>query len=244
MAAIAVGAVVALAIVTQSDDSDGGTTSGAAALPDPAEEPQGGGATPSFDDTSLPPLPSPSEFIADPEKDTAPFRADDFFPSETATISDRTYDQVATHGVNDCAAAASPELGAVLEEHGCEALLRATFTREGVAVTVGVAQFPSEEDAVAARDAAVPNLLPLTSGDAPSFCQGGGCRTTSNQTGRYAYFTIAGNADGSPDSGEDTPAQQAARDGDSIAFNLIVQRGEAQASASASALVEERENQS
>lgn len=189
---------------------------------------------------------TPSEFIADAEKDTAPFRADDFYAGDTATVNGRTYDKTATQGTDDCGAAATAELGAVLAEHGCLALLRATYTRasDGVAVTVGVAQFPTEADAEAARDEATPSLEPLITGESPSFCQNGGCRVTSNQIGRYAYFTVAGNSDGTPDSGTDTPAQQAARDGNDIAFELLVQRGEAQASASASARVSERESES
>ncbi|TDC78737.1 hypothetical protein [Streptomyces hainanensis] len=240
LAAAAVGTVVALAIVNQGGDggssaSDGQNTE----LPD---EPTGTASDDaSFDETTLPPLPQPREFISDADKDIAPFEADSFFGG-AMEIEGRSYAQVASDATEGCAGAVSDELAAVLTEHGCASLLRATYTADGVAVTVGVAQFPTEEDAAAARESAAGNLQALVGGDAPSFCQRGGCRTTNNQVGRYAYFTIAGNSDGSPDSGDGTPAQQAARDGNDHAFSRIIQRGEAQASASASAIVEDRNN--
>ncbi|WP_049567436.1 hypothetical protein [Streptomyces sp. SBT349] len=240
LATVVVGAVVAFAIVSQSgDDGEPSADGGSSSLPDPSETP---GGEPSFGETTLPPLPQPREFISDADKDLAPFEPGEFWAGDTMEIEDRSYAKAATHAATDCAEAASPELGTALADHGCAGLLRATYTGGGVAVTVGVAQFPTEEDAVAAREAATGNLLALTGGEAPTFCQQGGCRTTTNQVGRYTYFTIAGNADGSPDSGEGTPAQQAARDGNDHAFARIIQRGEAQASASASALVEERQN--
>jgi hypothetical protein len=240
-AAAIIGTVVALAIVSESGGDSEGSSS---ALPDPQDlPPDTSRPQPTFEETTLPPLPEPREFISDAGKDTAPFTAEDFFAGDTMNIEGRDYNEVATRGTGNCASAVTQELGAVLNRNGCAALLRATYTSDAVAVTVGVAQFPSETDAQAARDAAVNNLLPLTAGSTPDFCELGGCRTTANQVGRYAYFTIAGNIDGSPDEGENTPAQQASIDGNDQAFGLIIQRGEAQASASASELVEERENE-
>lgn len=245
LAAAAIGTVVALAIVNQSDDGGSQATDGESSaepgVPSGDDASETPGAGPTFDDVSLPPLPKPSEFIADADKDIAPFEPADFFGEGAMTVDGREYSQAATQAHQDCAGGATPELGSVLTEHSCEKLLRATYVADGVAVTVGVAQFATEADAEAAQQATVPSLEALTSGDAPAFCQTGGCRTTSNQIGRYAYFTIAGNSDGSPDSGDGTPAQQAARDGNDHAFAQIIQRGESQASASASALVEERQ---
>ncbi|WP_326598608.1 hypothetical protein [Streptomyces sp. NBC_01803] len=244
-AAVAIGTLVALAIVNQSGDDDtDASDSPSATLPDPSDLPSGSDdSEPTFQETTLPPLPEPREFISDADKDLAPFEPDTFYAGDSMEIDGRTYTRAATEAATDCAGATSPDLGTALAEHGCTTLLRATYTGDGVAVTVGVAQFASEENALAAREeagGAGKYLLALTGGDAPSFCQRGGCRTTSNQVGRYTYFTIAGNSDGTPDSGDGTPAQQAARDGNDHAFASIIQRGEAQASASASAIVEER----
>lgn len=242
LAALAIGTVVAIGIVQQGNgdgqqnaagQGNGAGSASGSATDSPAPEP-------SFEDTYVPPPPQPREFITDAEKDTAPFTADGFFAGETMEIEGRAYTRLAVHETEDCAEAVSEALGEVLTDHGCVALLRATYSAEGVAVTVGVAQFPDEEAAQAAREAAGAPILPLTSGDAPTFCQRGGCRTSKNQVGRYGYFTIAGNSDNTPDSGDGTPAQQASRDGNAHAHARIVARGENQASASASAIREER----
>ncbi|ONK12032.1 hypothetical protein [Streptomyces sp. MP131-18] len=245
-AAAVIGTVVAFAVVSQSDDGGSASDEASATLPEPTDVPSGSaGSEPSWDEVSLPPLPQPREFISDAEKDTAPFDVEGFWAGDTMEIDGRSYTKAATGSAADCTEAASAELGTILTDHGCTALLRATYTGGGVAVTVGVAQFGSEADAQAARQAQEgadgASLQALTGDGAPEFCQQGGCRTTANQVGRYAYYTIAGNSDGSPDSGDGTPAQQGARDGNDHAFNRIIQRGEAQASASASALVEERQ---
>ncbi|GAA1915317.1 hypothetical protein GCM10009716_25860 [Streptomyces sodiiphilus] len=242
LAAAAIGTVVALAIVQQGNGGGAeATDEPSASLPDdksaPSDTPQ---PEPSFEETSLPPLPKPREFVTDADKDIAPFEAETFYAGDTMTVDGRTYTRTAASGTDNCAEAAAGSLASVLTEHGCGTLLRATYVADGVVVTVGVAQFAGEEDARAAKEAAAPHLAPLIAGETPQFCGRGGCRTTSNYVGRYAYFTIAGNADGSPDSGEESRALQAARDGNDHAFHRIIQRGETQASASASALVEER----
>ncbi|MFR9722727.1 hypothetical protein ACL02R_05035 [Streptomyces sp. MS19] len=243
LGALMVGTMVALLITGSGGGDDGpdDRAGGGGSLP---AEPSGASTSDSdsgFEPTQLPPLPEPREFISDADKDVAAFEPESFFTGDTAELEGRTYTEVATDAAQGCPAEVfSGDLSAALTELGCGAVLRATFTGEGVAVTVGVAQFPTAEAAEQVRGAAAGNLVALTGGGAPSFCQNGGCRTTTNAVGRYAYFTIAGNADGSPDSGDGTPAQQASRDGNDHAFNCIIRRGETQASASASALVEER----
>ncbi|MDB1087439.1 hypothetical protein PJ985_07660 [Streptomyces sp. ACA25] len=242
VAALAVGTLVALAIVHQSGGGDDGAAGGpSVSAPAETDVPtDAAGAEPTFAETSLPPLPKPHEFVSDADKDTAPFTPEEFFAGDTMTVDGREYTRVTTHAAEDCSLAVTENLAAVLGEHGCAAFLRATYVADGVAVTVGVGQFGTVEDAAAAKAAATPHVRPLTGEGVPAFCDRGGCRTTSNQAGRYAYFTLAGNSDNTPDSGDGTPAQQAARDGNDHAYARIVQRGEAQASASASALVEER----
>ncbi|WP_130796361.1 hypothetical protein [Streptomyces otsuchiensis] len=241
-ATLAIGAAVAFGIVRESggdDDVAGGrnATSDPAAADSPSDSPS---PEPSFEETSLPPLPKPREFITDADKDIAPFSAESFFAGETMEIDDREYTRRAVADSDSCVDGATVALGEVLSEHGCSRLVRATFTGGSVAVTVGVAQFPTETDAQAAKEAAASHITALTSGDAPAFCERGGCRTTKNQVGRYAYFTIAGNSDNTPDRGDGTPAQQAARDGNQHAHARIVQRGENQASESADAIIRER----
>ncbi|WP_165984402.1 hypothetical protein [Streptomyces sp. YIM 98790] len=249
LAALAIGTGVALAIVGQGGGGNGSDRS-ASELPStddlPAETTH---PEPSFQETSLPPIPQPVEFISDADKDLAPFTEEGFYAGDTMTVDGREYAKRAAQTSLDCTEAASPELTSVLTGNGCLTMLRATYTADGVAVTIGVAQFPGEAEAKAAKEAAgeiggAAHLLPLTGGDAPEFCQRGGCRVTRNQIGRYVYLTIAGNSDGTPDSGEETPSRQASRDGNTHAHARIVQRGESQASASAEALVEERNRRS
>jgi hypothetical protein len=240
-AAAVIGTAVAFGIVSAGGDG-GGEASGdpSSSLSGPSDSASGtDDAEPTFEETTLPPLPQPRQFISDADKDTAAFEPDSFFAGDME-IEGRPYTLATAEAADGCAGAVTDDLAAVLTEHGCTTLLRATYTGDGVAVTVGVAQLPGEEEAQAVFGSETGHLQPLTGGGAPDFCGRGGCRTTVNQVGRYAYFTIAGNSDGTPDSGEGTPAQQAARDGNDHAFNRIIARGEAQASASASALVEER----
>ncbi|MDT0267783.1 hypothetical protein RM844_15975 [Streptomyces sp. DSM 44915] len=240
-AAALIGVVVALAIVNQGDDQGGGGTDAATTLPETTEEPDNAG--PTFGETSLPPLPSAREFISDAEKDIAPFDVAGFYGEDALEAGDRSYAQVASDATESCADFASGQLATLLEEQGCTGMLRATYAGGGVAVTVGVAQLPSEEAAVTVHTTndLTGTLQALPGGDAGALCDRGGCRATRNQVGRYLYLTIAGNADGTPDGGDGTPAQQAARDGNDHAFAQIIRRGEAQASASASAIVEERQ---
>ena len=239
-AAAVIGVVVALAIVNQGGDDGGPGASPSSTLPESTAESDD--AEPTFAETTLPPVPSAREFISDADKDTAPFEAGDFYGEDPLEIDGRSYALVASDGSEDCASLTEGGLASLLNEQGCSALLRATYVGGGVAVTVGVAQLPSEEAAagVHGADELSGTLQALPGGDAGALCERGGCRTTRNQVGRYVYLTIAGNADGSPDSGDGTAAQQAARDGNDHAFSQIIRRGEAQASASASAIVEER----
>ncbi|SFB83314.1 hypothetical protein [Streptomyces aidingensis] len=248
LAALAIGTGVALAIVNQGG---GGNGSGASSSELPTTDDLPAETThpePSFQETTLPPIPQPVEFISDADKDLAPFTQEGFFAGETMAVEGREYARRALHTAEGCAGAGTPELTAVLQDSGCLTMLRATYTTGGVAVTVGVAQFPGEAEAEAAKEAAglsggAAHLLPLSGGGVAEFCDRGGCRVSRNQIGRYVYLTIAGNADGTPDSGDNTPAQQASRDGNTHAHARIVQRGESQASASAEALVQERNRQ-
>ncbi|NJP67550.1 hypothetical protein [Streptomyces spiramenti] len=238
-ATLAIGAVVALGIVRQSGGGDEGAKNTAGSAEN-AEESQDPAPEPSFEETSLPPVPKPREFITDADKDLAPFAGETFFSGDPMEVDGRTYVRRAVADSDSCVDAVDVALGEVLTQHGCTGLARATYSDGIVAVTIGVAQFPGAEEAEAAKEAAASHLSPLTSGEAPAFCARGGCRTTKNQVGRYAYFTIAGNADNTPDQGDGTPAQQAARDGNAHAHARIVLRGEDQASESAAAIIRER----
>ncbi|UQA94720.1 hypothetical protein [Streptomyces halobius] len=232
LAAVAVAGIVTAAVVT-SNDSGGGN---------PTASPTGSGATqapeprPSFSDVSVPPPPNPQDYISDPEKDRAPLTPATLFPDKTMANGARTYSRTNTATTKDCTAAAQGALGSLLSHNGCSQLLRATYSKGGVSVTVGVAVFDSPAQAAKVRDQYKGNLAPLSGGGVPaSFCVGTGCVTTANAVGRYAYFTIAGNDDGKRVESTKSKAGQIGRDGGFYAFHRIQQRGKDQAAKAAAA---------
>ncbi|MFE6686651.1 hypothetical protein ACFVFQ_09255 [Streptomyces sp. NPDC057743] len=237
IAALAVAGIVAAAVITSSGPSDGNpsahpSTSGQSALPDDK---------PSFPDVSVPPPPNPQDYISDPKKDTAPLNPDTLFPQRTMVVGEHSYAKTTAASTGDCTAGAQGALVSSLSHNGCKQLLRATYTKGGVAVTIGVAVFDSPAKATAVMNESKPNLMPLPGGEVPAnFCQGSKCRMTTNATGRYAYFTIAGFTNGKDVGGNDA-SQQISRDGGAYAFTQIAQRGKDQAAKAAAEQLKEAE---
>ncbi|MFE5209587.1 hypothetical protein [Streptomyces sp. NPDC056600] len=223
---VAGGAVTAVLLTRGGDSPTPNGGSGASAST----------GTPSFDPTSAPPPLDPEEILADSRKDTAPIEADGLFPGKAGQklpLGKAEYVKGPSAETADCASAAQHTLPKVLNDNGCTKLLRATYTRDGVAVTVGVAVFDTAEDATAARGQADRSAIiePLDGKGVKPFCDGAVCRTTINSYGRYAYFTITGFTNGK----NVTPEARKAFDaGDHLAhyaFQRIHARGEAQATA-------------
>ena len=187
--------------------------------------------TTSFPAVTPPPPPNPLAIISDAHKDTAPITPDGLFPGARVTVQGRTYARATTDSVTNCSDAAAGGLGTVLADNGCRKLLRATYTRGGVAVTVGVAVFDTKSAATAAKNQSQGYVLPLPGGGVGTFCHAVACRMSTNSIGRYTYFTIAGLANGGSLTTTDTQALQAGNDIATFAFNEIVQRGNAQATA-------------
>lgn len=149
-------------------------------------------------------------------------------------VGAHTYPLTKTATTKDCTAAAQGPLVSSLSHNGCKQLLRATYAKGGVAVTVGVAVFDSPDRAAKVMNENKANLMPLPGGAVPSdFCQGTKCRMATNATGRYAYFTIAGYLNGKDVTATETKARQIARDGGAYAFSQITQRGKDQAAKAA-----------
>ncbi len=182
----------------------------------------------SFPAVTPPPPPNPLAVISDARKDTAPITPDSLFPGARVTVQGRGYAKAATDSTNSCADAAAGGLGTALADNGCRKLLRATYTKGGVAVTVGVAVFDTKSAADAAKSQAQGYVLPLSGGGVGTFCHAVACRMSTNSIGRYAYFTIAGLANGGSLTSADTQALQAGNDIATFAFNEIVQRGNSQ----------------
>ncbi|MFF3764591.1 hypothetical protein ACFYYR_10970 [Streptomyces sp. NPDC001922] len=225
-------AVVVAAVVVNS----GSTDDSAQDLPSPQtlpSEPQQ--PEPSFSDVSPPPPPDPRDFISTKEKDRAPLSAGTLFPAETMSTGAGSYKKGASGATKSCASAASSRLGAVLSRNDCDQVIRATYEKSGVAVTVGVAVFDTQTQASRAKNQAAGNIQSLAGKGVPSFCRATACRLTYNSVGRYAYFTVSGYTSGKPVKPSDTRARQAGKDVADYAFSRIVERGNRQASAAAAA---------
>jgi hypothetical protein len=237
LATAVVGAIVATAVVSSGGGSSGGSSGGKPQrLPSPADLPsQDAQPDPSFPKVRPPAPPKPGDFISSAEKDTAPLSADTLFPGKTLLVGPRSYRKGATAGTGRCATAASDRLAPALTGNDCTEVIRATYTRDGVAVTVGVAVFDTEAQAVEAEKDSRGNIQSLPGSGVPTFCRVTVCRLTTNSIGRYVYFTVAGYTNGKDVPESDARARQAADDVAGFTFRRIVQRGEDQAAASVTA---------
>ncbi|MFE7950700.1 hypothetical protein [Streptomyces sp. NPDC057426] len=234
LAALVVGAVVATAVVNSNKGDNAGkngtvTPTGSAA---PSDSPTPG---PTFSSVAPPPPPNPKDYISDGKKDKAPLSAEGLFPGKKLTMSGRAYKKGATSSTADCASVTQGGLGAVLKKNGCDRVIRATYVKDGVAITVGVAVFPTEAAALKAKNQASGGIAPLAGAGVKDFCRATVCLRRANSIGRYAYFTQAGFTDGKKVTTSDKGVFQASDDLGTFAFNQIYARGKSQASAAAGA---------
>ncbi|MFI0215655.1 hypothetical protein [Streptomyces lydicus] len=235
LAALAVAGIVAAAVMAGGGSPGGHPTAAPTSSDQAAPDDK-----PSFPDVSVPPPPNPRDYITDPKKDTAPLTPATLFPQKSMIVGEHSYPRTNTATTKDCTAGAQGALVSSLAHNGCKQLLRATYSKGGVAVTIGVAVFNSPAQAAKVMNEARTNLMPLPGGGVPSdFCQGHKCRMATNATGRYAYFTIAGYLDGKDVVTSETKARQIARDGGAYAFSQITQRGKDQAAKAAEKQLEE-----
>ncbi|MFG2607406.1 hypothetical protein ACGFT2_28255 [Streptomyces sp. NPDC048514] len=233
LAVIAVGTAVAMAVV--SANGGGGPEAGPSNLPASATLPSGSATAPSFAPTSAPPPLDPKDFISSAKKDTAPLGPGTLFPGTRLTMGDAVYKKGATADTGSCATAAGGTLSKVLTANGCTRLIRATYSKDGVAVTVGVAVFDTEAQATKAKSQTDDRSIvrSLSGKGVKPFCDGAFCRSTRNAYGRYAYFTISGFTSGKDVAKKDTKVFRTGDDLAEFAFRQIHRRGEAQASAAA-----------
>lgn len=238
LATAAVAAVVATAVISANGD-DSTSNKSASELPTPTDLPSDTTQPePSFSAVAPPPPPTPKEFISSSKKDKAPLSVDTLFPYKKLTFNKNPYVRAATNHTATCASVTQGGLGAVLTNNGCEQVMRVTYTRGPIAVTVGVAVFDTEAQATKAKQQRGngDNIAPLHGSGAASFCKGGPvCRFTTNAHGRYAYFTATGYTNGTSVTKGDTKAFAAGDDLAEFTFRQIVRRGELQASAAATA---------
>ncbi|MEU2245409.1 hypothetical protein [Streptomyces sp. NPDC019224] len=236
LATAAVAAIVATVVV--SADGDGSdTTAGkhASELPTADELPgETPAPEPSFSSVAPPPPPDPRDYIADVKRDRLPIGVESFFPGEKLTSGGHTYARGATHRTTGCATTTQGALGPILTANGCDQVIRATYSRDGVAVTVGIAVFETEAQAKRTARQARGGLASLNGSGVPVFCRDGViCRRTANSYGRYAYFTVGGFTDGRNVTEGDKNVYTTGDDLTDYTFRRIRHRGEVQASAAA-----------
>lgn len=232
LATAVVAGIVAVAVVSAGGNNQAKNPGD---LPASEEIPGGSGSPePSFSKTSAPPPPDPKEFISSAKKDKAPLGPNTLFPGTKFTKGELVYKKGATDGTRKCAASVQGPLGPLLTNNDCNRLFRATYSRDGMAVTVGVAVFENDKLAAKVKDQwSKGNVTSLPGSGVPDFCKTSVCFNTINAYGRYAYFTTAGFTDGKTVTEQDKKVFSAAKDIESLAFQQIHKRGEMQASAAA-----------
>ncbi|MEV6259809.1 hypothetical protein AB0M42_03420 [Streptomyces sp. NPDC051784] len=235
VATAAVAAIVATAVITTGNGGASSSGKSASELPTPADLPSETSAPgPSFSSVAPPPPPDPKDYIADEKKDTAPVTVDAFFPGRKLTMGDRVYAKGATARTTNCATTTQGALGGILESNGCDQVIRATYSKGGIAVTIGLAVFGTEAEARKAAQQASGGVASLGGSGVPTFCRAGAvCRRTANSYGRYAYFTVGGYTSGKNVTTNSKDVYAVGDDLTEFAFRQIRHRGEVQASAAA-----------
>lgn len=238
LATAAVGAIVATAVISSGDKGKSANKSdkSASQLPAPQDLPsESPTPEPTFSDVAPPAPPKPLDILSSAQRDKAPISTGTLFPDKKAVGNGREYAKGSTAATKSCATAAQGSLVPALTGNGCRQLFRATYSKDGVAVTVGIAVFDTKAAAERAKEQAGPNVASLSGGGVPAFCRQADCRASANAIGRYAYFTIAGYTSGADVTSSDTKALEAGRDIADYAFRRILERGNQQASAAATA---------
>jgi hypothetical protein len=235
LATVAVGAAVAVAVVSANDDNSA-SNKPTSQLPGTANIPSSTAPAPSFEPTSAPPPLDPKDFVSSKSKDTAPLSVDILFPGKQLPIGETVYRKGPTTDTKNCASAAQGTLPKVLDANDCTRFMRVTYYKDGVAVTVGVAVFDTEAQAIKTKNQSdKKSVVTSLFGDGVKpFCNAAFCRTTTNSYGRYAYFTNAGFTNGKDVTKADTKVFKIGDDLQAYTFRQILQRGQAQASAAAS----------
>lgn len=230
LATVVVAGIVAVGVINEGGSGGGASDKPSESLPTAEDLPSStpGQPDPTFKDEPPPP-PPPRDFVSDAKRDKAPLTVSTLFTNKSVTINGRPYKRATTDASKGCTDAAHAGLGPVLSKNDCKSLFRATFTRGGLAVTVGIAVFEDARTAATVKKQYKPNLVALKGGGVPDFCRTVTCRTTANSYGRYAYFTISGRSNGKPSTAADKRAEQAGRDGSAYAYARILQRGKEQA---------------
>ncbi|WP_405617945.1 hypothetical protein [Streptomyces sp. NBC_00076] len=237
LATIAVGTAVAMAVVSANGNDEANKPT--SQLPSTGEIPSSSGtAAPSFAPTSAPPPLDPKDFVSSKSKDVAAVSPTILFPGTKLTMGSTVYKKGPTADTKNCASAdtVQPSLGKLLTANDCTRVMRVSYTRDNVAVTVGVALFDSEAQATKVKGQVntKKDIVKSLSGDGvKAFCNAAICRSTTNSYGRYLFMTVAGFTDGKDATKSSTTVFSAGDDLAEFTFRQIHRRGQAQASAAA-----------
>lgn len=235
LATTVIGAAVAVAVISAGSGTEA-SNKPTGGLPATAGIPRASDAAgPSFAPTSAPPPLDPKDFISSEKKDKAPISAESLFPGSRLTMGESVYKKGATASTTDCVSAAQGTLDKLLADNDCTRLMRVTYSKGDIAVTVGVALFDTEAQATKVKKGSDrKSIVTSLAGDGvPLFCRTVFCRSTTNSYGRYAYFTLGGFTNGKDVTEKDTPVFSVGDDLAEFTFRQIRRRGEAQASAAA-----------
>ncbi|MFJ2111604.1 MULTISPECIES: hypothetical protein [unclassified Streptomyces] len=196
---------------------------------------------PTFSEVAPPPPANPKDYVSSADKDRAPLSAETLFPDTSLSVDGRSYRKGATTATTNCAAAAQGALGSILASNSCDQVIRATFSKNGIAVTIGIAVFGEEAQALKAKkEANSGGIASLSGNGVPTFCRAPSiCRKTTNSYGRYVYFTVGGFTNGQNVVTSDKKVFAVGDDVAEFAFRRILARGQAQASAAATVPVEQ-----
>ncbi|MFD6098217.1 hypothetical protein ACFVWN_19700 [Nocardiopsis flavescens] len=148
--------------------------------------------------------------VSSEEDDPGALASDALFPETLEIEGQGSFTRVAVDDVEDCAAGAHGDYGAVLADNGCGQLVRASYLSEdeGQAVTVGVAAMDDADGAAAAlgaqslEDAQWFAGLPGEEGTPAERLGHAGGHGSGGQWGRYLLFSLATNSDGGAEGAE------------------------------------------
>ncbi|MFC1409072.1 hypothetical protein ACEZCY_11765 [Streptacidiphilus sp. N1-12] len=125
----------------------------------------------------------------------APLTAGAVLSAKTIKIGGVLYTRKATDSTEHCGQGVDAKLGALLAQHHCSRLLRATYVSSNTAVTVAIAVVTDPQEAQAADNHMTGKPAPLTGTGIPGFCPADvTCALTHADYDRYLYFTLAGPA--------------------------------------------------
>lgn len=134
--------------------------------------------------------------------DPEPMTLQEAFPNDSVEVGGRSYEKVEQELTQSCARAGRNEFSSVLEEAGCDRVLRATYVdgASTYAVTIGIAVLPSRADAAEVRESTDPQsrVFPKALNGSPGAQRiedspGFGAYT---YVGRYFVYALAAFSDG------------------------------------------------